>query len=46
MGAVRRFLAEEHRRHPWMVPGLLLTGSAALGSGLTDIVAFIARVLS
>lgn len=26
------FLRAEHARHPWMLPGVLITGSAALGS--------------
>lgn len=41
-----RFLAAEHRRCPWVLPGVLVTGSAAFGSALPDIIAAIARVLS
>jgi hypothetical protein len=39
------WLREELRLHPWIVPGLALTASAAFGSALPDILAFVARVL-
>lgn len=37
---MRAFLAsfrDARRDHPWMVPGLLLSASAALGTALPDI---------
>ena len=36
----------ELRRHPWMAPGLLLTGAAAFGSALPDMIALAHRALS
>ena len=39
-------LRQELRRHPWMAPGVLLSGAAAFGSALPDIIAFAHRVLS
>lgn len=41
-----RFLVIEHRRNPWVIPGVMLTGSAALGSSLGDIVALFHAMLS
>jgi hypothetical protein len=41
-----RFFLTEHRRNPWVLPGVLLTGSAALGSAIGDIAAAIHVVLS
>lgn len=40
------FLRAEHRRHPWMAPGVALTGSAAFGSALPGILNALSRVLS
>lgn len=34
------FFRAEHERHPWMLPGVMLTGSAAFGSALPDLLAF------
>jgi len=42
---MRAFLLDEHRRHPWMLPGVMLTGSAALGFALPDLFDLVARVL-
>jgi len=39
------FLVAEHRAHPWMLPGVALTASAALGTALPDLIAAIHRVL-
>jgi hypothetical protein len=46
---MRFFLASfaaARREHPWMVPGVALTGSAALGSALPGILDVFHRVLS
>lgn len=42
MAAIRAELAE----HRWIVRGVLLTGCAALGSALPDLLAIVHRVLS
>jgi hypothetical protein len=34
-------LRRDLRRHPWMVPGVLFSGSAALGTALSDLLVFI-----
>lgn len=35
------FLRAEHARHPWMLPGVSLTGAAALGTALPDLIAWV-----
>ena len=32
-----RWFAEQHRAHPWMLPGLAITASAAIGKGAVDL---------
>lgn len=36
------FLRSEHRRHPWMAPGVLLTGAAAFGTALPQVLEWLA----
>lgn len=35
---VNSWLRAEHRRNPWMLPGIALTGSAALGTHLSALI--------
>lgn len=35
------YFRAEHARHPWMLPGVALTGSAALGTHLHWLLAWI-----
>ena len=37
------FIAE-HRRNPWMLPGVALTASAALGAVLPDLIELVGRL--
>ena len=36
-----RFQRAVLRRHPWIVPGVLFSGSAALGTALADILVWV-----
>lgn len=38
------WLLAEHRRNPWMLPGVALTASAALGTALPDLIALAGRI--
>ncbi len=46
MRALVSYLREQHAEHPWMAPGVALTGSAALGSHLQVLIDLVAAALS
>lgn len=39
------WLASEHRRNPWMAPGVALSAAAAFGSALPDLIALVGRIV-
>lgn len=41
-----RIVRDEFARHRWIIPGIAIAASAALGSALPDLIALAQRVLS
>ncbi len=42
--SVAQRLAVEHRRNPWMLPGIAVTASLALGTALPDLIELAGRI--